>query len=155
VECINRGYSIDHNAVRLQPSHRVLFSKGDNMKKLKKIYSGFFFTQDEEDFHCTWEFNPKKCTLPPQIGEGDAIDLTVVGIYSDDEVECLIINITSDDTPTLAYQKGGKTLLHITTRCAKGVSPVESGRRATLNGYCLYAETERFRVEAIAGYFRS
>jgi len=33
---INRGYLINRSAVRLQPSHRVLFSKGDIMKMYTK-----------------------------------------------------------------------------------------------------------------------
>jgi len=100
---------------------------------MKKIYSAFFLGDGK---HCTWEFAPEKCTLP--CDKGEEVLLEVVGKYQDDEVSCLIVEAILPSSQRLTHQKDGATLLHITTFCKEGVSPVESGRRATSRGYQRY-----------------
>jgi len=68
------------------------------------------------------------CKFISTVKEGDLVDLTVVGKYSDAQVECWIVSLDG-----ITHQENG-TLLHITTR-NDGVSPIESGIRATKHGY--------------------
>ena len=114
---------------------------------MTKIYSAFF-TQDGEG-HCTWEFAPGACTLPSWAEEGDEISLVKTGEYLDDEVGCDIVEIRLSNE-TIRTQESG-TLLHITTFCKEGVSPVQSGLRATKNGFTPVAEEEV--IQATAGFF--
>jgi len=110
-----------------------------------RIYSAFF-TSDGK--HCTWEFNPGKCSLPPWCEEGDIIPLVKIGEYRDQDVRCDIVEIRLGDI-TIRTQESG-TLLHITTWCRDGVKPIESGLRATRNGY---TPTDEVVIPAKAGYF--
>jgi hypothetical protein len=111
-----------------------------------KIYSAFF-TKDGEG-HCTWEFAPGACTLPSWAEEGTMVNLVKVGEYLDDEVGCDVVEIRLNNE-TVRTQESG-TLLHVTTFCKEGVSPVQSGIRATKNGFTPVTEEV---IPATAGFF--
>ena len=128
------------------PINRIKRVSNYKEQKLAKIYSAFFVQKDEG--HCTWEFAPGACTLPFWAEEGSNIDLVKVGVYLDNDVVCDIVEIRLDNE-TIKTQKSG-TLLHITTFCKKGVSPVQSGLRATKNGFTPVAEEV---IPATAGFF--
>ena len=88
-------------------------------------YSGVFL---ENGKHMTWNHGlPKQ--YPNGIKPGDTAELEVIGEYEDDDVACLIVTWNGETN----QPKG--TLLHITTKKENGVGSVESGRRATKNGY--------------------
>jgi hypothetical protein len=112
---------------------------------MTKIYSAFF----AGNLHCTWEFNPGKCTLPCE--ENAEVTLVVIGEYADDDIACDIVEAHLPNGDVLTTQQSG-TLLHMTTRVSNGVSPVQSGIRATKNGY---NKVEPREVTAKAGYFRA
>jgi len=112
----------------------------------KAIYSAFFL---ENGLHCTWEFAPGKCKLP--VPEGTEVKLFVVGKYQDNDVACDIVEVELPNGERLTHQGSG-TVLHVTTFCQEGVSPVQSGLRATKNGWTKLSEKRV--VTAKAGFFR-
>jgi len=112
---------------------------------MKKIYSGFFL---EDGTHCTWEYAPRKCTLPEGIQEGDEVTLFIVGEYADDEVKCDVVQLVTPSGRVFVAQPDG-TVLHI-TRYVNGVSPVVSGQRATSKGFI---PKYGVALKAKAGYF--
>jgi len=99
------------------------------------LYSGFFLMLPIlGNVHVTWEFNPGKCTLPKSTFEGREVLVHVVGDYKDEDLSCLIVEVELPDGKVLTHQASG-TVLHITTHVEPGVSPVQSGVRATAQGW--------------------
>ena len=82
---------------------------------------------DDVDGHITWQYG-LPLRYPDGVSPGDRTKVTFVGIYEDTQVSCHIVRIGE-----LTEQPKG-TVLHLTIQ-ANGVAPVESGRRATENGW--------------------
>lgn len=93
---------------------------------MSKNYTSIYFPDTR--LHMTWNFGtPLK--YPLNVKPQENAKVIVVGKYNDKDVSCLIVTYNG-----ITHQPCG-TLLHITTRFDNGVKPVESGRRATKNGY--------------------
>jgi hypothetical protein len=103
---------------------------------MKKNYTGVFLKNQK---HMTWNYG-FPLQYPNGVKVGDKVDLTVVGEYKDNEVECLIVKLGE-----LEKQPSG-TLLHITTKVYEGGKPVMSGLRATKKGY---QEIENYTIKGI------
>jgi len=106
----------------------------------------------EDRGHVTYDFNPGNCVLP--VPEGTEVELTWIGHYSDDEVACDILQVTLPDGKVITTQPNG-TVLHSTYDCIEGVSPVQSGLRATTNGVYFINKVGYPYGKAIACYFKA
>ena len=115
----------------------------------RNLYSGFFFERNGVQRHATYMFG-KECSLPDGIKEGDKVTIKVVGTYEDSNVECLIVDVQVTPTRAIFKQPSG-TLMHVTTWTDGDTSPVESGKRATENGY---KPKDGEMYIATAGYFK-
>ena len=121
------------------------------MKNTKNLYSGFFVEKISSDgkkagvtknSHITYEFG-NNCKLPEGISEGDMVWFKQVGIYNDDEVTSIIVEVypvvktngvTHLKDDSFYRSQPSSTPLHITVR-NDGVSAVQGGVRPKLNGY--------------------
>lgn len=99
-------------------------------------YTGIFF---QDGKHMTWNFGSSN-VFPNGINRNDEATVTIIGKYSDKDVSCLIVEWNG-----ITNQPSGK-LLHITTRCENGVSPSESGVRATKYGY---QKVEQYQIKGV------
>jgi len=95
------------------------------MRLSKLNYTGIFL---KDGTHMTFNYG-LPLEYPKDIKSGDKAILKVVGEYSDDQVSCLVVEWNG-----IKKQPSG-TLLHITTKVQNGGKPVQSGQRATKNGY--------------------
>jgi hypothetical protein len=118
---------------------------------MKNLYSGFFYTEPNgTKRHATYQFG-SDCRLPEEVGEGDDVTLKVVGLYGDDEVECLIVEVHLANQVIYHQPNENQTVMHVTVWSADGVSPVQSGLRATENGWTPVDGPE---IQAKAGFFK-
>lgn len=83
--------------------------------------------------HVTLHYSPGNPQLYPGMLPDEEIPVWKIGEYSDDEVACDIVKILVNETEKFT-QVDTDRVLHITTKCNTGLSPVLSGIRAT-KGY--------------------
>ena len=100
--------------------------------------------------HVTWDYNPGNCSLPCQLGSD--VKILVIGKYSDQDIDADIVKVVLPNGKELTHQKDGKKLLHITRNCRNGVKPVQSGIRATRDGW---DSIQPYQIRAKANYFES
>jgi len=113
------------------------------------IYSGFFEYGGRG--HVTMHYNPgKKCFLP--CSEGTEVKIRVIGKYSDTDIDADIVEVILPSGQVLKEQRKG-TLLHVTRATRNGVSPVQSGIRATKNPHLIKKVTP-YTIRAKAGFFK-
>ena len=116
-----------------------------------KKYSGFFLTDGS---HVTWDYQPGNCSLPDNIKVGDTVDVIVVGDYMDDEgYKAEIVHIIHPVLGLLDKQPRTGTVLHITRAVPEGGAAVQSGLRATKNGWTPLTKGSQRRYLAKAGFF--
>ena len=84
--------------------------------------------------HITLHFAKEESKFPLDMFDGQEYPVWRIGKYEDDDISCDIVMVEVNDEDRF-HQFGSITLLHITTYCRDGVSPRESGLRATANGY--------------------
>jgi hypothetical protein len=110
----------------------------------KLNYTGLFFDKNtfpeiNKETHMTWNFGTP-LIYPDNVKKDTESYVTVIGYYEDEDVSCYIVEYEG-------IQKQPKgTLLHITIETKNGVPPVQSGLRATKNGY---KKIDKFQVLGI------
>ncbi len=123
---------------------------------MTKIYSGFFMGFPlHGEVHATWDFNPGGALLPEGIEEDEDVLVHIIGDYKDNDVTAFIVQVETANGIVLEEQPSG-TVLHVTTETRNGVSPVESGRRATELGWVPRGDSNPGATfVAKAGFYRA
>ena len=81
----------------------------------------------------------------------------VVAKYHDRDIDADIVQVVLPGGEVLTHQKDGKRLLHITRATRNGISPVQSGIRATAASKTAdkkgLTNVQPYKIRAKASYF--